>query len=61
MILDDWQLHGPISIEKHLKKFYRARSTTEKTFTSFYIRDVPEEEAWFAKSPVFDISRWAKR
>lgn len=52
-----WALFNGATLEEILQTAHWA---TENTFTSFYMRDVPQGEARFAKSSVLDTSRWAK-
>lgn len=52
-----WALFNGATLEEILQTAHWA---TENTFTSFYMRDVPQGEARFTKSSVLDTSRWAK-
>ena len=52
-----WALFNGASVSDILQA---AHWSTESTFTSFYMRDVPQGEARFARTSVLDTVRWAR-
>ena len=52
-----WALYNGASISKIMKAAHWA---SENTFTSFYMKDLPTDEARFARKAILDTARCCK-
>ena len=53
-----WALFNGASVQEIMQA---AHWVNESTFTSFYMRDVPQDDVRFARSSVLETARWAKK